>query len=145
MDAAVRKVLPEEVVKLLLFCRGQGEHLGAREFSPRCEINGMVPCLLQWECHGMTSLPLLHPPLATSEPFCLCSAPSTSTLLQLRSMLVQLTQLHCTHSGLTADQHQTCSDLVPTPRAIICIPFLHSSYLPDPFSLTIMGNYSSLV
>src|SRR5260221_9455072 len=22
---------------------------GAREFSPRCEINGMVPCLLQWE------------------------------------------------------------------------------------------------
>src|SRR5258707_10523649 len=49
MDAAVRKVLPEEVVKLLLFCRGQGECLGAREFSPRCEINGMVPCLPQWE------------------------------------------------------------------------------------------------
>src|SRR5258708_3615431 len=45
MDAAVRKVLPEEVIKLLLFCRGQGEHLGVREFSPRCEINGMVPCL----------------------------------------------------------------------------------------------------
>src|SRR5258708_9260457 len=25
------------------------ECLGAREFSPRCEINGMVPCLLWWE------------------------------------------------------------------------------------------------
>src|SRR5258708_6858644 len=49
MDAAICKVLPEEVVKLLLFCRGQGECPGAREFSPRCEINGMVPCLLQWE------------------------------------------------------------------------------------------------
>ena len=45
----IHKVLPEEVIKLLLFCRGQGEHLGVREFSPRCEINGMVPCLLQWE------------------------------------------------------------------------------------------------
>src|SRR5258708_5537103 len=37
------------VIKLLLFCRGQGEHPGVREFSPRCEINGMVPCLPQWE------------------------------------------------------------------------------------------------
>src|SRR5258707_12493678 len=48
-DAAICKVLLEEVIKLLLFCRGQGEHPGAREFSPRCEINGMVPCLLWWE------------------------------------------------------------------------------------------------
>ena len=32
MDVAIRKVLTEEVIKLLLFCRGQGEHLGAREF-----------------------------------------------------------------------------------------------------------------
>src|SRR5258707_14130485 len=47
--------------------------------------------------------------------------------------------------GLTMDQHWTCSDLVPMPRAAICIPFLHSSYLPDPFSLTITGNYSFLV
>src|SRR6266436_7590501 len=29
--------------------QGTGESLGVREFSPRCEINGMVPCLLQWE------------------------------------------------------------------------------------------------
>src|SRR5258708_24160700 len=49
-------------------------------------------------CHGTTSLPLLRPPLTASKPFCLCSAPSTSTLLQLQSMLVQLMQLHHTHS-----------------------------------------------
>src|SRR5258705_4392836 len=49
MDVAICKVLLEEVVKLLLFCRGQGECPGAREFSPRCEINGMVPCLPWWE------------------------------------------------------------------------------------------------
>src|SRR5258708_7979119 len=48
MDAAICKVLLEEVIKLLLFCRGQGECLGVREFS-HCEINGMVPCLPQWE------------------------------------------------------------------------------------------------
>src|SRR5258708_14701528 len=46
---------------------------------------------------------------------------------------------------LTADQYWTHSDLVPTPRAAIYIPFLHLSYLPDPFSLTITGNCSFLV
>src|SRR5258708_7703360 len=46
---------------------------------------------------------------------------------------------------LTTDQYWTHLDLVPTPRAAIYIPFLHLSYLPDPFSLTIMGNYSFLV
>src|SRR5260370_24257384 len=29
--------------------QGTGECPGAREFSPRCEINGMVPCLPWWE------------------------------------------------------------------------------------------------
>src|SRR5258708_10361925 len=38
--------------------------------------------------------------------------------------------------GLTMDQYWTCSDLVPMPRAAIYIPFLHLSYLPDPFSLS---------
>src|SRR5258708_23398180 len=46
---------------------------------------------------------------------------------------------------LTADQYWTHLDLVPMPRATVYIPFLHLSYLPDPFSLTIMGNYSFLV
>src|SRR5258708_1537501 len=48
-DAAICKVLLEEVTKLLLFCRGQGECPGVREFSPRCAINGMVPCLPWWQ------------------------------------------------------------------------------------------------
>src|SRR6266481_10150943 len=47
--------------------------------------------------------------------------------------------------GLTVDQYWTHSDLVPMPRATVYIPFLHLSYLPDPFSLTIVGNYSFLV
>ena len=49
MDVAIHEVLVEEVIELLLFCRGQGEHPGARELSPRCKVNGMVPCLLRWE------------------------------------------------------------------------------------------------
>src|SRR5258708_27613182 len=76
-----------------------------------------------------TSAPPLLPPLHSNSEACLhnlcnCVMPTL---------------------GLTADQHQTHSDLVPMPRATICIPFLHLSYLPDPFSLTIMGNYSFLV
>src|SRR5258708_17981278 len=35
--------------------------------------------------------------------------------------------------GLTMDQYHTHLDLVPMPRATIYIPFLHLSYLPDPF------------
>src|SRR5258707_606609 len=42
---------------------------------------------------------------------------------------------------LTMDQYRTHSDLVPIPRATIYIPFLHLSYLPDTFLLTIAGNY----
>ena len=49
MDAAICKVLMEEVVKLLLFCQRQGEHPRAGEFGPRCEVYGMVPCLLWGE------------------------------------------------------------------------------------------------
>ncbi len=49
-------------------------------------------------CHGTTSLPLLHPPLAASNPIHLHSTSSTSTLLQLWCALVQLVQLHHAHS-----------------------------------------------
>src|SRR5258708_20892185 len=49
-------------------------------------------------CHDTTSLPLLRPPLATSDPICLHSASSASALLQLRCVLVQLVQVHCAHS-----------------------------------------------
>src|SRR5260221_13248474 len=76
-----------------------------------------------------TSAPPLLPPLCSnSEAYlcnlCNCIAPT------LR---------------LTTDQYWTHLDLVPMPRATVYIPFLHLSYLPDPFSLTIMGNYSFLV
>src|SRR6266436_9768349 len=94
------------------------------------------------ECHGMTSLPLLWPPLTPSAstlplPPPLCSN-SKACLHNLCNCIVPTL-------GLTVDQHQTHLDLVPTPRATIYIPFLHLSYLPDPFSLTIAGNYSFLV
>src|SRR6266436_2867418 len=76
-----------------------------------------------------TSTPPLLPPLRSNSKACLCN---------LHNCIAPTLRL-------TADQYQTHSDLVPTPRAAIYIPFLHLSYLPDPFSLTIMGNYSFLV
>ena len=45
MDAAIHKVLMEEVIKLFLFCWGQGKCPRVGEFSLRCEVYGMVPCL----------------------------------------------------------------------------------------------------
>ncbi len=45
MDGAIHEVFMEEVVKLLLFCRGQGECPRVREFSPRYEVDCMIPCL----------------------------------------------------------------------------------------------------
>ena len=44
-DATVCKILLEEVIKLLLFCRREGECPRVREFNSRCEVYGMVPCL----------------------------------------------------------------------------------------------------
>src|SRR5258707_3820845 len=100
----------------------------------------------------MTSLPLLHPPLAASDLICLHSTSSASTLplpppLHSNSdaYLHNLYNYDMPTLRLTVDQYQTHSDLVPMPRATIFIPFLLSSYLPDPFSLTIVGNYSFLV
>src|SRR5258708_37833998 len=100
----------------------------------------------------MTSLPLLRSPLATSNPICLYSTPSAPTPLPSPSLhSISKAYLHslCNYITptlrLTTDQYRTCSDLVPMPSAAIYIPFLHLSYLPDPFSLTITGNYSFLV
>src|SRR5258708_8689852 len=73
----------------------------------------------------MTSL---LPPLCSNSEACLCN---------LRNCIVPTLRL-------TVDQHRTHLDLVPMPRAAVCIPFLHSSYLPDPFSLTIMCTTLSL-
>ncbi len=55
----------------------------------------LMMCL---SCHGMTSLPPLCPPLATSNPICIHSTSSASAPLQLQCILVQLVQLHCTCS-----------------------------------------------
>src|SRR6266436_5122800 len=105
-------------------------------------------CGLDWMCHGMTSLPPLCLPLAASDCLHLHSTSSTSTPL-LPPLLCSNSNvyLHSSYDyiaptlGLTMDRHQTCLDLVPTPRAAIYIPLPHLSYLPDPFSLTIVGNY----
>src|SRR5258708_38482034 len=94
-------------------------------------------------CHGTPSLPLLCPPLtpSTSAP-----PPPPPLCSNSKAYLHNLCNCVVPTLGLTADQYQTCLDLVPMPRAAISdIPFLHLSYLPDPFSLTIMGNYSFLV
>src|SRR5258707_7700618 len=96
-----------------------------------------------------TSTLLLPPPLCF---FHLHSASSTSTLLLLPPLHSNSdVYLHSSYDyiaptlRLTTDQHWTHLDLVPMPRATVYIPLLHLSYLPDPFSLTIMGNYSFLV
>src|SRR5258708_2471042 len=100
----------------------------------------------------MISLPPLCLPLATSDHLRLHSASSTSTLL-LPPLLCSNSDAYLRSSydyvmptlGLTVDRHQTHPDLVPMPRAAVYIPLPHLSYLPDPFSLTIAGNYPFLV
>src|SRR6266436_6544969 len=91
-------------------------------------------------------------PSPSLPPICLHSTPSASTLLHppplcsnSEAYLHNLCNYVMPTLGLTVDQYQTHLDLVPMPRATIYIPFLLSSYLPDPFSLTIAGNYSFLV
>src|SRR5258707_13600666 len=80
--------------------------------------NGVRVCLCSGysnvpNCHGMSSLPLLHPPLATSDPIRLHSASSASALLQFRSVPVQLVQLCHAHSqtnhGSIPDLFGPCS------------------------------------
>src|SRR6266436_7029571 len=107
---------------------------------------------LEASCHGMTSLPPFCPPLAASDCLCLHSASSASTLLLPPPLHSNSDAYLCSSYdyimptlGLTTDQHWTHPDLVPTPRATIYIPLPHLSYLPDPFSLTIVGNYPFLV
>src|SRR5258708_39226880 len=97
------------------------------------------------KCHGTTSLPLPWPPLATSNPICLHSASSTSTLLKLQSVLAQLVQLHHTHSQTN---HRSILDpFGPGSHTKGCHLYTLSTFVlfANPFSLTIMGNYSFLV
>src|SRR5258708_40084776 len=54
---------------------------------------GFLTLQLSQRCHGTTSLPLLHPPLATSNPICLLSVPSASSSLPLCTILVYIVQI----------------------------------------------------
>jgi hypothetical protein len=104
--------------------------------------------------HGTTPpLPFFSPPAPWETPFHPPKPPSTlrrhptlsaSTPTPFRSVpgaYVRNWHDYVAQAlGITADQYRTRPDLVPTPRADICIPLLHSPYLSDPFSLPITGN-----
>src|SRR5258706_10086230 len=49
MDSSVGQILSEECVKLLLFCRGEGERPPSGEFGIRMKLYGVVPCLMRGE------------------------------------------------------------------------------------------------
>ena len=49
MDSSVGQILSEECVKLLLFCRGEGECPPSGEFGIGMELYGVVPCLTRGE------------------------------------------------------------------------------------------------
>src|SRR5258705_10878328 len=49
MDSSVGQILSEECVKLLLFCRGEGECPPSGEFGIRMKLYGVVPCLTRGE------------------------------------------------------------------------------------------------
>src|SRR5260221_8049839 len=49
MDLSIGQILSEECIKLLLFCRGEGEHPPSGEFGIGMKLYGMVPCLARGE------------------------------------------------------------------------------------------------
>ena len=51
MDSSVHQILLEELIKFLLFGRGEGECPPSREFGIRVEVEfyGMVPCFVRGE------------------------------------------------------------------------------------------------
>src|SRR5260370_41095049 len=53
MDSSIGQILSEECVKLLLFCRGEGECPPSGEFGIGMKVYGVVPCLTRGEmCKG---------------------------------------------------------------------------------------------
>src|SRR5258708_34835233 len=79
---------------------------------PRSTLFPYTTLFRSTEIYTLSPLPLLHPPLATSEPFCLHN--SEACLHNLCNCVMPTLRL-------TADQHRTHLDLIPTPRAAICI------------------------
>ncbi len=104
------------------------------------ELSPKVTCVMVWPPFPFSAHPWPPPTPSASS---LCLPPLLHSNSEVYSC--NLYNYVAPTLRLTMDQYQTCSDLVPMPRASIYIPFLHLSYLPDPFSLTIMGNYSFLV
>src|SRR5258707_11825888 len=49
MDSSVGQILSEECIKLLLFCRGEGEHPPSGVFGIGMKLYGIVPCLTRGE------------------------------------------------------------------------------------------------
>src|SRR5258708_28678036 len=49
MDSSIGQLLSEECIKLLLFCRGEGECPPSGEFGIGMKLYGMVPCLTRGE------------------------------------------------------------------------------------------------
>src|SRR5260221_11746186 len=49
MDPSIGQILYEECVKLLLFCRGEGERPPSGEFGIGMKLYGVVPCLTRGE------------------------------------------------------------------------------------------------
>src|SRR5260221_3868914 len=49
MDSSIGQILSEKCIKLLLFCRGEGECPPSGEFGIRMKLYGMVPCLMRGE------------------------------------------------------------------------------------------------
>src|SRR5260221_4273656 len=79
------RVTPEKIHIEVSHCLGLDQD--THSYTLKCLWMVQLPI-----CHGTTSLPLLHPPLATSNPICLHSTSSTPTPLQLQSILAQLMQ-----------------------------------------------------
>src|SRR5258708_19372975 len=101
---------------------------------------------------NLRSIVMVQPPFPISTHLWLPPTPSASALPLLpplcfnsEAYLCNLCNCIAPTLGLTADQYWTHSDLVPMPRAAVYIPFLHLSYFPDPFSLTLTVTSSFLV
>src|SRR5258708_8849454 len=92
---------------------------------------------------------MVQPPFPFSTHLWPPPTPSASTLPLLPSLCSNSKAYLCNLCNyvtptliLTADQYRTHLDLVPMPRATVYIPFLIFSYLPIPFSFTLIGHYS---
>src|SRR5258708_36941891 len=100
----------------------------------------LLVCLFVCLPLSLVHVVMVQPPFPISDPLWLPPTPSASTPLPLpplhsisKAYLRSLCNYVAPTLRLTTDQYWTHLDLVPMPKATIYIPFLHLSYLPDPF------------